>query len=233
MHNFSPAEIRSLAGGVDAPSPRCRGVPTVADLVLFLIARSKEQRLTTREVRQRLGVLQKAGLVPDRIDVEEVLLSLQKARRVVMFLRGARRPFWWTAKPSDLEAAFPAYCRDCGVYAVEPGQPCLCDPEGEVCPDCGSYGLEPGEDCLCRPSVAKAEAVAAGGFYRWLTKQKGRDDSIGDIARDARLDPDFPRRIRSGGALCDYLQNRGACMAAIEAADRAWGEYAELREAAR
>lgn len=44
-------------------------------------------------------------------------------------------------------------------------------------------------------------------FTSWLLDQDGRDDPIGDLARDAKRDPRFPHG--SAGECLDYLSGRG------------------------
>jgi len=63
------------------------------------------------------------------------------------------------------------------------------------------------------------------GFYGWLKKQRKRDDPIGDIARDAMEDRDFPRRAKSLTVYVDYLEDINACGDAISALHTCWQEY--------
>jgi uncharacterized protein YozE (UPF0346 family) len=62
-------------------------------------------------------------------------------------------------------------------------------------------------------------------FYAWLKPQRGRDDSIGDLARDALRDRYFPQHMDDYDALYLHLFETGACPAALRAFDRAWAEY--------
>lgn len=58
----------------------------------------------------------------------------------------------------------------------------------------------------------------SGAFTRWLLDQADRDDPVGDLARDARSDPNFPEG--TVGQVLDYLSTparRGAREAFIEA----------------
>lgn len=58
----------------------------------------------------------------------------------------------------------------------------------------------------------------SSGFTSWLLEQTCRDDAVGDLARDAKGDPNFP--IGSAGQVLDYLSSparRGARDAFVEA----------------
>jgi uncharacterized protein YozE (UPF0346 family) len=58
-------------------------------------------------------------------------------------------------------------------------------------------------------------------FRAWLSRQKTRDDAIGDLARDAARDRCFPHR----GDLDRYrahLDQHAACLAAYETLIDAW-----------
>ena len=61
-------------------------------------------------------------------------------------------------------------------------------------------------------------------FRAWLSRQKKRDDAIGDLARDAARDRCFPRR----GELASYrahLDKHDACDAARATLIDAWTEF--------
>ena len=64
-------------------------------------------------------------------------------------------------------------------------------------------------------------------FNKYLKKQIGRNDTIGDLAEDARRDAQFPP-VNSLKALVRYLESRGACDDAVDAARDAWKEYKKL-----
>ena len=64
-------------------------------------------------------------------------------------------------------------------------------------------------------------------FNKYLKKQIGRNDPIGDLAEDARRDAQFPP-VNSLKALVSYLESRGACGDAIDSARDAWKEYKKL-----
>jgi uncharacterized protein YozE (UPF0346 family) len=62
-------------------------------------------------------------------------------------------------------------------------------------------------------------------FYAWVKSQRGRDDSVGDLARDIMRDRNFPRQADDYDALYFHLFEMGACPAALRAFDRAWAEF--------
>ena len=64
-------------------------------------------------------------------------------------------------------------------------------------------------------------------FNKYLKKQIGRNDPIGDLAEDARRDAQFPP-VNSLKALVSYLESCGACGDAADAARDAWREYKNL-----
>ena len=60
-----------------------------------------------------------------------------------------------------------------------------------------------------------------GDFYRWLANQSDRADPIGDLAKDARRDPDAPINARPAAWRSYLRRHPGACLesrAALEAA---------------
>ena len=62
-------------------------------------------------------------------------------------------------------------------------------------------------------------------FYSWLLQFKNDDTAIGDLARDARSDADFPRRSISYRHLKYYLESRHACDAALDVFTDAFAQY--------
>jgi uncharacterized protein YozE (UPF0346 family) len=62
-------------------------------------------------------------------------------------------------------------------------------------------------------------------FYRWLKKQKHRDDSIGDLANDALNDKNFPQSTNSLQKMKLHLSAKFACSAAIESLEEAYTEF--------
>lgn len=90
--------------------------------------------------------------------------------------------------------------------------------------------VERGDISLALPSVRRdaldlaklitGDRQADDGFTNWLLDQVDRDDPIGDLAKDAQSDPDFPRG--SPGDCLNYLgraKYRGARRALMEAID--------------
>jgi len=63
-------------------------------------------------------------------------------------------------------------------------------------------------------------------FKQWLRSQKNRNDPIGDFARDAMVDPDFPKYVcKSPDKIADYLESHNACAGAIAAFNAGWQEF--------
>jgi len=74
--------------------------------------------------------------------------------------------------------------------------------------------------------VNSVRSKAAGAtFFQWLLPQLERPDRVGDIARDAEADKDFPKRSNNYGEIESYLYSAGACAAAIESLKIGWLEY--------
>lgn len=74
--------------------------------------------------------------------------------------------------------------------------------------------------------INKIRANAAGAtFYQWLLPQIDRPDCVGDIARDAVNDNQFPRENIYYEDVKSYLVSLGACAAAIESMKESWLEY--------
>lgn len=68
-----------------------------------------------------------------------------------------------------------------------------------------------------------------GGFSRFLNGQIGRDDLIGDLAKDVSNDEQWPG-YGSYGCFNDYLKSRNACDGAIKALHDAYKEYTKPNE---
>lgn len=63
-------------------------------------------------------------------------------------------------------------------------------------------------------------------FYRWMIRNYLRtDDRIGDLARDAKADPTFPKKCKTKRKIYKYLESVDACSACIETFEIAWGLY--------
>jgi uncharacterized protein YozE (UPF0346 family) len=63
------------------------------------------------------------------------------------------------------------------------------------------------------------------GFKAWLNQQVDRDDSVGDLARDAKRDGNWPKGRASLRRLRAYLESRQAMPGALDALEQAWREY--------
>ena len=61
------------------------------------------------------------------------------------------------------------------------------------------------------------------GFHRWLSRQRDRADTVGDLARDAHADPDWDRR--SCYSLRDRLDATAAPPEAYDALIQAVHEW--------
>ena len=62
-------------------------------------------------------------------------------------------------------------------------------------------------------------------FSTWLAKQQGRDDPIGDLAKDVQRDPDRPGARAQYPGWVNHLQAKQASRPAFDALFRAWQEY--------
>ena len=67
-------------------------------------------------------------------------------------------------------------------------------------------------------------------FNEWLKKQNERDDPIGDLARDAGLDPDWPDDDTSKAEFENYIEARASMW--TDTFRAAWREYVESRHSA-
>ena len=65
----------------------------------------------------------------------------------------------------------------------------------------------------------------AQSFYSWLLQFKNDDTAIGDLARDASSDGEFPRRSISYRNLKKYLESKHACDAAMNVFKEAFAHY--------
>lgn len=78
--------------------------------------------------------------------------------------------------------------------------------------------------------TARIAVVCRGGkalknFHEWLIKQRGRQDPVGDLARDMMADPEWPSDAHTLRGLDNYLHFRWACEGAHQALKRAWNEW--------
>lgn len=69
----------------------------------------------------------------------------------------------------------------------------------------------------------------AQSFYSWLLQFKNADTAIGDLARDASSDGEFPRRSISYRYLKKYLESKHACDAAMAVFTDAFAQYKATR----
>jgi uncharacterized protein YozE (UPF0346 family) len=69
----------------------------------------------------------------------------------------------------------------------------------------------------------------AQSFYSWLLQFKNDDTAIGDLARDASSDGEFPRRSISYRYLKKYLESKHACDAAMNVFKEAFAQYKATR----
>ena len=75
-------------------------------------------------------------------------------------------------------------------------------------------------------AINKIKANAAGAtFYQWLLPQIDRPDRVGDFARDAVVDKNYPRESNQFQEIESYLHSQGACSAAIDSFKEGWLEY--------
>jgi len=66
-------------------------------------------------------------------------------------------------------------------------------------------------------------------FSDYLLGQRGREGAVGDLARDAARDPEWPKqRGLSFNRLRNYLIVNHASQSAIDALECAWNEYGEI-----
>lgn len=67
---------------------------------------------------------------------------------------------------------------------------------------------------------------ATYSFNKWLmADQTHRDDPVGDLARDAFHDPEWPT---TEVAQMQRLSEMGACQGAHDALEQAWQEYRDV-----
>jgi len=62
-------------------------------------------------------------------------------------------------------------------------------------------------------------------FYEWLMKQKGRNDRVGDFARDAEQDPQAIKGWSNFTRWYNYIIGKTRDTAVLETLVQAWGEY--------
>lgn len=62
-------------------------------------------------------------------------------------------------------------------------------------------------------------------FRKWLERQTDRRDAVGDFARDALRDEEFPAQPDAWDTVSSSLLLAGASAPAVEAAKKAWAEF--------
>lgn len=66
-------------------------------------------------------------------------------------------------------------------------------------------------------------------FRAWLKTQRGRNDPIGDLARDADNDPGTPTgRVAKNAWYAHLVQQARGGTAAVQALDGAWAEFIKV-----
>lgn len=62
-------------------------------------------------------------------------------------------------------------------------------------------------------------------FPEWLMKNLHREDPVGDLARDAARDTNWPPRFRSRNGFRTYFVRHRACFDALDALEKAYTEF--------
>lgn len=71
-------------------------------------------------------------------------------------------------------------------------------------------------------------------FSDYLLGQRVREDAVGELARDASRDPEWPKqRGLSLSRLRNYLGVNNACESAFDALECAWNEYSGINRSDR
>ena len=76
-----------------------------------------------------------------------------------------------------------------------------------------------------RDGLRKVRALPT--FGRWLRQQKGREDSIGDLARDF-CDDEYAKRLQNRDSIRRHIERHNPCIGALEALDKAYSEWREI-----
>lgn len=88
----------------------------------------------------------------------------------------------------------------------------------------GKY-YRPG-DCINIFSGMKPPVAVQSSFYKWLARQRKRNDIIGDLAGDVRDDRKFPIGEGRIGQIRSHIRySLYSCNAALGALDEAWREF--------
>jgi uncharacterized protein YozE (UPF0346 family) len=63
------------------------------------------------------------------------------------------------------------------------------------------------------------------GFYEWLTKQKGQRNAVGELARAAARDADFPKEMATLDQILNHYVSKKASAQSIAVARSAYRAY--------
>ena len=67
--------------------------------------------------------------------------------------------------------------------------------------------------------------AAQDSFYEWLTKQKGQRNPVGELARAAARDAEFPREMATLEQVLDHYRKSSASAESIAVARSAYRTY--------
>jgi uncharacterized protein YozE (UPF0346 family) len=67
--------------------------------------------------------------------------------------------------------------------------------------------------------------AAQVGFYEWLTKQKGQRNAIGELARAATRDAEFPKEMATLEQILEHYKSAKASAESIAVARSAYRAY--------
>jgi uncharacterized protein YozE (UPF0346 family) len=71
-----------------------------------------------------------------------------------------------------------------------------------------------------------AAEAARGDFHQWIEQQVGRDDVVGDVAKDVMRDKRFPKGATTRDEVVDFVKAVTTRKKPIAAMKAAWGEFA-------
>lgn len=73
---------------------------------------------------------------------------------------------------------------------------------------------------------AKADKNTQSAFFKWLLRQLNRNDQIGDLAKDVKRDPNFPKTAKTREIIYSYIAHEPfASREALVAFDECWDEF--------
>lgn len=67
-------------------------------------------------------------------------------------------------------------------------------------------------------------------FYEWLLEEKNRKSPLGDLAREAAHDANFPKEVATLDALLEHLRSAKASGVSIATARIAWQRYSRAHK---